>query len=166
MYAKYFIPYCIKPIFLHPNIEDAKKCGLINGFIYSALLTLLILIIGGRYYLIQENNEMKKKIMYSIVIGLILLWTVIPFISRFGAGTMWTGYQSSIDDLLRQGFTRQEAIAFLQGLIDDSSQLGITSGLTGMVFAKTIRDKQDISQPQDQNRSPQHKTDNTNYRRI
>lgn len=136
MSAKYFIPYCIKPIFLHPTQKEARTCGLVNGLIYSALITLIVAAAGGRFYFVQENPETKKRILYGILIGLAIVWIFMPLLSWYGNGNMWKGYESTIVDLMNQGYTRQQAIAFLQGMVDESPQLGLAQGLSAMVFAK------------------------------
>lgn len=137
MSAKYFSPKCIRPLFLQKTEGDAKRCGFTNGIVYCALLTLIIGAAGGRFYFHEENSEKQKKILYLIIGILSAIWIVIPLISWYGEGTMWVGYQDVIKDLMDQGYTRQQALSFIQGISDTGPQLGLAQGISAMVFAKS-----------------------------
>lgn len=145
MSAKYFIPHCIKPVYLHQTESSAKQCGLVNGLIYSFLVSLIIIVAGGRYYFLQTDPIFRKKILYGIIITLSIIWILVPVISRSGSGTMWRGYVETIDELLAQGYTKQQAIAFLQGLVDQGPQLGLAQGLTAMVFTKSTEKEEKMN---------------------
>lgn len=141
MASKYFIPHCIRPIFLQSSENDAKNCGTVNGFIYCALVTLIILVGGGRFYLREQNPEYKSLIKKGIIGLLIVIWVVLPIITRYGQGTIWRGYDSVIRDLMSQGYTRKEALAFVSGFKEASTDVGLPKGLA-MVFASSEKEKE------------------------
>jgi hypothetical protein len=134
MSSKYFLPYCIRPIFLQDTEAQAKKCGLINGLVYAVLASIIIITAGGRYYFKEDNTIIKKNIYYGIIIGLSLVWLIIPFLCWYGNGNIWKGYDSTISELIKQGYTRPQALAFLNGMNSESA-IGFVQGLT-TVFAK------------------------------
>jgi hypothetical protein len=137
MAAKFFISKCILPTFLQKSEDDAKSCGLVNGLIYCSLVTLIILAGGGRFYLNEENLEKKKQILYFIIGILCLIWLVIPLVSRNGEGKMWIGYQDAIKDLMNQGYSKKDALAFIQGIATSAEpNIGLAQGISAMVFAK------------------------------
>ena len=143
MSAKYFIPYCIKPLILQKNEHDAKMCGFVNGVIYSLLLTLIVAAAGGRFYFKEENLDTRKKLLHFILIGLAVVWIVFPFMSWYGHGSIWVGYQTAITDLMSQeGYTRQQAISVLQGAVESGPDLSLSQGLTSLIFAKSREEKE------------------------
>ena len=77
----------------------------------------------------------KKYIIYGTIIGLILFWIIVISVSRFGSGSIWQGYNSIIADLVNQGFTREQALSFIQGLPGNNGSFGFPQSLTSVVFA-------------------------------
>lgn len=134
MASKYFLPYCIKPVFIHTNEKDVGTCGMVNGFIYAGTLSLVILIGGIRYYIKANTAESKRNIIYSIIGLLLVAWILIPIITRQSSINMWYGFQDSIRELMKQGYTFQEAVVLLQGM-SQNAQLGVLNNISSMIFA-------------------------------
>lgn len=161
MASKYFIPYCIRPVYLQESESNAKTCGLVNGLIYCLLLTLIIGSGGLRFYLKEEKLDFKRNIFLATVSVIGLIWIVVPLIFRHGNGVMWNGYNSTINDLISKGYTHQEATRLLQGIQENGPSL---QGIGGMVFMKSAgpsdgKDKNGPTsggpeQPQEKNGGP------------
>lgn len=139
--SKFFLSYCIKPVYLQSSEQDAKKCGLINGSIYASLLTLIIVLLGGRFYLREKNYDDKKFILKCLIGVIIAIWIFVPVISYKGRGVEWNGYQNLIQELIDQGFTRQQALGFIQGISETSIQPGVVGNLSTMIFASDSKQK-------------------------
>lgn len=140
MFAKYLVPYCIKPVFLNSSRGEAMKCGFFNGLLICAFITIVSGLAALRFYMKEQNEDTKKQILkwYGIAIGVV--WVFVTIFSWYGHGNMWEGYQGVIEDLVKQGFTRMQAISFLQNMdlsVSSALSLGPIQGMSAMVFASS-----------------------------
>lgn len=117
--SQLFVPSCIKPIYLMDTIDDAHRCGLVNGVIYCSMLTPIILIIIER---IHNKTEWfsGKTLVYTTIIVLSLLWILVPIILYFGYGSMWIGYTQTLNSLISQGLSRIQAFEMLVQLFGNT----------------------------------------------
>jgi hypothetical protein len=134
MSSKYFLSYCVKPTFLQKKKKDAKMCGLVNGFVYTFFLSLLIITFSIRFYYLQEKEDVKQKIILYVSILLALLWILVPMFRYYSEGSKWDGYKSLLLDLQKDGYTRQQAISFIQN-IDSSQGSDVPKNIKDVVFA-------------------------------
>ena len=134
--SKFFIPYCIKPLYLIESHDNAGNCGFINGLVYSSIFTIVIVIAGIKFYTSETDTGRQRLILYGLCIVLSLLWVFLPVILYYSYKTIWKGYDNAKRDLLSQGYSKMEILNILQLFEQNSAALNMSNFGGGMIFAK------------------------------
>lgn len=143
--SKYLSSKCIRPLFLQKTKEDGGKCGNIDGFIYAFLFT----VISAGVFIKFDIYKIKYAI-YGYLLFLSILWISVPIITSFSYGNMWDGYQETITDLMSQGYTRQEALSFINGMNQPTS---LAEGkISAMIFASKENEMKNMESKIEENK--------------
>jgi hypothetical protein len=136
MMRLYFSPQCVQPPFLVEDKYEVKRCWALDGIFYAVLLIVVMFISWTIYQSHVERVAGDHTTRVFIVMSLMLL-IVVPNIFSFSGGNLWEGYQITIRRLLNEGFSKKEAINFLQGVDDINRKTDAKSASLGrLVFAK------------------------------
>ncbi len=173
MASKYFWPTCVKPLYIQEDMNKAETCGLINGLVYCFFFTITTLVFAGRFWYKETDEIMKKRILYIAIAVIAAAWIIVPIFSKFSNKTLWKGYDESINDLIAQGYTRQEAIRMVQGFGEASGD-ALLKNVGAVVFAGKQDQKKvvnpntpkDPNDPKDPNCSLCEVPTNGNYNPI
>lgn len=142
MFSLYFSPSCVKPAFLNDK-ENVRKCWLLDGIGYSLLFTFILIIVNLYAYSKRVGN-VNIGIVWNILI-FILIWSLLPILFWYSGGNLWSGYQSIMSDLISSGFTKQEAISFIQGLdnFNKGTSTSVSPLLSKVVFGKDKEERRE-----------------------
>ena len=140
-------PGCATPIFQMSSLGLAKKCGGIKGFIIALVISIIITIVAVLMYnksgKFKDQNGLehqKTKNKWILIIGgalIVMLWIVIPFISRWMAGQQYKGFQDQIKSLMNKGYSKQKAIDRVQSLQETKTRARATRS-AGLDIASAI----------------------------
>lgn len=129
-----FEPKCSIPLYLQPNVDIAQKCGEIDGIILCVVVSLFVIILGYVSYnnVIPVNratdeekiaNEQKQYFVLSVCGAILfIIWIIIPALFGFYSRRVWLGQDFQVQELMKSGFTRQEAIEQTQALYQPNLQ--------------------------------------------
>ncbi len=117
MFAKYFKPICIRPIYLLENKNDARICGTINGLSYAMIVSSIIGIICLRTFLqpSKAGSMITNQTLIKIVAVVIpILLTCLPLLAGIAMLNVWTGYNNERQTLKAQGLTDDQINNYLR----------------------------------------------------
>lgn len=142
MSAKYLLPYCVVPTYLLDTLQEAENCGLMNGFFYAFMVSIVIIFFGIRSYLKSDSASGQEQILVTTGIILILVWLFLPLVFKHGFSIMWIGYTNLINSLLALGYTRYQAITILENSnVSSDVTIGGISTAEGALIAGDARKK-------------------------
>jgi hypothetical protein len=134
--AKYFYPYCLKPLYLIDSQDNAARCGLLNGIFYSFVFTIVAIVAGIKFYTSEKDDDNIRRIVkYGTYIMIISFWVFIPVLSYFGHKNIWTGYDIAKRELQGQGFDKMQIINILQLFEQNAASITSTGTSSKMLFA-------------------------------
>jgi hypothetical protein len=134
MMRLYFSPECVKPPFLSDDKTKIKQCWAMDGLFYAIFLVVLIFV-SWTYYRAKTPPELNPSSRTFVILSAIIV-IVVPYLFWFSGGNLWEGYRLTMKSLIDQGFTKKEAINFLQG-IDDSNRKSDGRSPSSSRFAST-----------------------------
>lgn len=133
-------PRCGAPMYLQDE-AIAQKCGKINGYVMSAILSVFIGVFGWSAYKkaspksdASEDEKSDAKITQYVIAGLslgiiIVVWLGIPFLSGLYSKRQWVSYEFQIQELMNKGYDQKSAIAQVQSLYQTDVQANAISSL-------------------------------------
>jgi hypothetical protein len=145
MNASFIDPMCAVPIYLLENEDIATHCGKLGGYVFSAILSVLIIGVSlFLYYKKEKDSEGKiiekpKKPVNHILCTLLiisLLWLTYPLFMGWVGRMRWRGYNEQLKSYGKKGFTTTDAVKQIQDLQEARIQASaITSGAATMAQA-------------------------------
>lgn len=122
---------CFIPVYTMDSKETAINCGKSVGILYSVILTFFLILIIISVYFAQSKkhkedpvNNKKPNLPLLIlisVIALILIW-LIPVGMVYSNTISWNQNQKMIDNYMKQGMTRAEAVSRISTLREAQAQ--------------------------------------------
>ena len=114
-------PRCSTPIFRMDDISLAKSCGKLSGYYICIFVSIFFTVIYGIYRFILNNqynfhgdidkyNQNIKTANIVFICALIILWIIGPILSGYLNEKSWEGYKYQIEQLVKDGISKQEAI--------------------------------------------------------
>lgn len=133
MLSKYFLPFCVKPIYLFDNAINARKCGFMNGIIYSVIATIVLCILYVKY--VMNHDRSNKNILFTLFVGvLVVIWIFFPLSFSHSNYIMYQGFFDTVNSLMeKDGLTRVQAISVVSSFYNSDSgiQLGLLQSVSG-----------------------------------
>jgi succinate dehydrogenase hydrophobic anchor subunit len=129
---------CFIPTYAMDSKETAEKCATQGGRITAAIITFIIIIlILSTYYsankkydeAVDKENVRKPNIAIYLIIGGILIaitWLTMPALTRFFSEVRWTQNETMINNYMKQGMTRAEAVNRISTLREAQAQRDAT----------------------------------------
>ena len=149
-------PRCSVPTFQQTDLYVVERCGRLSGYFTASILSLF-LIVGSIVLFVSINKKgtvdetkeqidkrNKNKITYNIITGvslfllLVAIWFGIPKLISFFNKREWQGAQSEISELMKQGYSRQDAISKIQSLYETNIKAQATRSI-GTNISDAIR---------------------------
>lgn len=161
MLSKYLSPICSKPLYLFDNVSDVKICGMKTGIVYAFVFTVIL----GALFIRQKFGEQQtvisvKHYRWIFAALLILIWILVPWFVSNGNANQWLGYQDITDQLIKRGYTAQQAFQILQNIDSNNTTTipGISSAASLILSAhenpsKNAQQTQQQIQQQNQQRT-------------
>lgn len=109
---------CAVPTYMMPARDVAVSCGKQNGMVTAIILTVItffILLLGEK----EEGGEKKTELRWQrAFIGTPLVglasYLLFPWLFGMSNGSQWEASQAQIEEYMRGGFTRAEALKQMQ----------------------------------------------------
>lgn len=133
-------PRCAVPLFLLENEQTAHECGIIEGYVVSFIITLILVAIG--IYIFYANINNKKMWLAIICIIIVFMWIVIPWLNAWLNKRHWLGYDEQIKSYQKSGISRDEAIKKLQDLYQTNIQASAINQ-SGFMIASALLSRKD-----------------------
>ena len=152
-------PRCDVPLYLMENEYDVKRCGKLEGYIFSFFLSIIVIVISILIYnrklrkdILTEDEEKKRgnrrlyKYMGITTIIVILIWLGSPLLTSWLKVKRWEGYKEQIKSYKNQGFTNTDAIKKIQDMHQTKIQANaITSGAANIAAALNASRRSNIN---------------------
>jgi hypothetical protein len=148
--ASYINPRCAVPTYLLDSKSEATHCGTLEGYIYSAILTVVVIIISITMYNRRHeydlrhnqnyhpNNVRKLRINYffTTLALVVLIWLGVPMLGSWLKGLRWEGYIEQIKSYTNKGFSKDSAIKQIQSMHETQIHAtAMTSGASSIANA-------------------------------
>jgi Na+/melibiose symporter-like transporter len=129
---------CFIPTYAMDSKDTAERCATQSGNITAIIFTIIIIIVTLTMYLsakkkyddAENKNTVNKPnlIIYISISGLLIFisWLTIPFLSRLFSAMRWEQNETMINNYMKQGMTRAEAVNRISTLREAQAQRDAT----------------------------------------